>query len=119
LLRRGRGIDRRLPIWWPVSDSLRPIHTTFLFTTPHFFPMTTPHLNRTTLLLNWRERRRGAATPHLFSCNSKKVWCELGEGCHLRATIRLHGHVGCMFVTLTAEVTSGRSHCHCHTAKSL
>jgi len=26
-------------IWWPVqSDSLRPIHTTLLFTTPHFFP---------------------------------------------------------------------------------
>ena len=32
-----RGIDWTiLIVWWPVSDSLRPIHTTLLFTTPNF-----------------------------------------------------------------------------------
>jgi len=34
------------------------------------------------------EKKCGVATPpHFFPSNSKEVWCELGEGCHLRATI--------------------------------
>ena len=68
-------------LWWPVSDSLLQIHTILLFTTPHFFPqfMTTPHLKPHHTSLSWRQR----------SVVWKEVWCELGKGCHLRATVKL------------------------------
>jgi len=48
-------------VWWPRSDSLRPIHTTLVFTTPHFF------------LNSWRHHTK--TTPHFFWIRGKEVWC--------------------------------------------
>jgi len=57
-----------LYVWWPVSDSH---HTSF----------------------ELEGKKCGMATPHFFPSNSKEVWCELGEGCHLRATISMGSRV--------------------------
>ena len=64
-----------------VSDSLRPIHIRLLFTTRQGSPIhddTTLKPRHTSFELEWKK---------CGPSNSKEVWCELGEGCHLRATI--------------------------------
>ena len=65
----------RQMLWWPVSDSLRPIHTTLF--------------HHTTLLSSIRDnnthkphhtsfelegKKCGVATPHFFPSNLKEVW---------------------------------------------